>query len=91
MRLHVAKADELAQALAEAVGGQAIVLERQESFISLLWPVTAADDPDEWEEQGFAELVFFLRAWSGARPEREITVLEERAVDATAELLRRVS
>jgi hypothetical protein len=91
MRLHVAEAEELATALAEAVGRQVIVLERQEGFLSLLWPVTAADDPEEWEEQGFAELVFFLRAWSGTRPERQITVLEERPVDAAAELVRRAS
>lgn len=94
MRLHVAEAaqaDGLVDALAGAVGRQVMVLERRDGVVSLLWPVTAADDPDEWEEQGFAELVFFLRAWSGTRPEREITVLEERSVDAAAELLRRAS
>ncbi|MFL5961001.1 MAG: hypothetical protein ACJ75G_12145 [Gaiellaceae bacterium] len=81
----------LVDALAEAVGRQAVVLERQGHVVSLLWPVTAADDPDDWEEQGFAELVFFLRAWSGTRPERQITVLEERPANATEELLRRAS
>ena len=94
MRLNVAEATEaerLVEDLAEAVGRRVVVLERQEGFVSLLWPVTPADDPDEWDEQGFAELVFFLRAWSGERPEREITVLEERPVNAAEELLRRAS
>jgi hypothetical protein len=94
MRLHVAgaaEADSLVEALGDAVGRQALVLEHEGNFLSLLWPVTAADDPDEWEEQGFAELVFFLRAWSGTQPERQITVLEERPVNAAEELLRHAS
>jgi len=41
---------------------------------------TEADDPDEWDEYTFAELVFFLRAWSGSDPARAIEVLEERPV-----------
>jgi hypothetical protein len=68
-----------------------VVLEQTKSIVSVLWPAAEADDPDEWDERTFAELVFFLRAWSGTDPRRELTVLEERSVEVPTEVLRRAS
>jgi hypothetical protein len=39
----------------------------------------------------FTELIFWLRAWAGQEPGRAITVLEERAADVDAALIRRAS
>ena len=91
MRLRVAEAAE-AEALADALEQTGpVVLQRRERVVLLLWPTTAADDPDEWDEQTFAELVFFLRAWSGRDPRRELAVLEERPIDVPEEVFRLAS
>ena len=91
MRLRVAEAAE-AEALAEALEqtGPAVP-QRRERVVLLLWPTTKADDPDEWDEQTFAELVFFLRAWSGRDPRRELAVLEERPLEVPEEVFRLAS
>ena len=94
MRLHVAdavEAERLVTALAETASPQAVGLERHGQVVSVLWPAAKADEPAEWDEQAFAELVFFLRAWSGTDPRREIIVLEERPMDVEADRFRDVS
>jgi len=97
MRLHVAEpaeAEGLANALRETLGdlGAAVVLEKQLRRLSVLWAaIGEADEPEEWDEQAYAELVFFLRAWSCDDPRRELTVLEERAVDVSETVFRRAS
>ena len=96
MRLQVAEAAEaegLANALRETLGdlGAAVVLEKQLRRLSVLWAAGEADEPEEWDEQAYAELVFFLRAWSGDDPGRELTILEERAVDVSETVFRRAS
>jgi hypothetical protein len=91
MRLQTAgpaQAEALIEAL-EQIGP--VVLQRQGRVLLILWPALEADDPEEWEEQTFAELVFFLRAWSGRDPERALAVLEERSIDVPDEVFRRAS
>lgn len=66
--------------LAGALTAHGAVVERDERLISAVWPATEADDPDEWDEYTFAELIFFLRAWAGTDSARAIEVLEERPV-----------
>jgi hypothetical protein len=90
MRLVVADLAEAA-ALAESLDDQGARAVRHEHVLSLLWPETEADEPEAWEEYVFAELVFWLRAWSGQEPGRAITVLEERAIEVDAALMRRAS
>ena len=65
-----------------------VLVHRQEREIFLLWPSIDADNPDEWDEETFAELVFFLRAWSGSDPIRSLTVLDERPLNVPAEVFR---
>jgi len=84
----VAEAEALVEAL-EQVGP--VVAQRQERTVVILWPALEADEPDEWDEETFAELVFFLRAWSGRDPRRELTVLEERPIDVPEQVFRRAS
>jgi hypothetical protein len=95
MRLQVADVGEaaaLVDALTEAFGQEDLVsLEREERVVSLAWAPGEADEPDEWDEQAFAVLVFFLRAWSRDDPKRDLIVLEERPVDVPADALRRAS
>lgn len=91
MRVQVADAAQ-AEALTEALAALGpVVVQRQERTVALLWPGLEADDPDEWDEQTFAELVFFLRAWSGRDPRRELIVLEERPIEVPAQVFRRAS
>jgi hypothetical protein len=91
MRLLVAELAE-AETLAEALAEQEAVLsEREGAVVSLLWPQAEADEPDEWDEGTFVELVFFLRAWSGDDPGRQLIVLEERPVEVPTEIFRRAS
>jgi hypothetical protein len=68
-----------------------VLLQRQDREILLLWPATDSDDADEWDEQTFAELIFFLRAWSGNHPRRSLTVLEERPIEVPEEVFRLAS
>ena len=70
------EAVDLARALAE----QGAIVSRDKRTVFAIWPATEADDPDEWDEYTFAELVFFLRAWAGRDPARGLEVLEERPV-----------
>jgi hypothetical protein len=90
MRLVVADLAEAA-ALAESLDDQGARAVQDEHVLSLLWPETEADEPEAWEEYVFAELVFWLRAWTGQEPGRAITVLEERAIEVDAALIRRAS
>ena len=66
--------------LATSLGAEGAIVSRTDTTVSAVWPATEADDPDEWDEYTFAELVFFLRAWAGNDPARRIEVLEERPV-----------
>ncbi len=91
MRMQVADPTEAEGLIAALERIGPIVVQRQERAVLLLWPAVEADDPDEWDEQTFAELMFFLRAWSGRLPERELTVLEERPIDVPEEVFRRAS
>jgi hypothetical protein len=91
MRLEVAEptaAQDLQDAL-ERVGP--VLLHRHEREILLLWPAIDADDPDEWDEQTFAELTFFLRAWAGLEPARALTVLEQRPIEVPEQVFRLAS
>lgn len=91
MRLEVAEAaaaHELQEAL-EAAGP--VLLHRHERELLLLWPALDADDPDEWDEQTFAELMFFLRAWAGPDPRRALTVLEQRPLEVPEQVFRLAS
>jgi hypothetical protein len=91
MRLRVAEAAE-AEALAAGLTQQgAVLLEQEAGILALLWPATEADEPEEWDERTFAEVVVFLRAWSADDPKRAVTVLEERPVDVPEDSLRRAS
>lgn len=69
-----------AEHLAGALTAHGAVVERDERIVTAVWPATEADDPDEWDEYTFAELIFFLRAWAGTDPARGLEVLEERPV-----------
>jgi hypothetical protein len=91
MRLQAAGAEE-AQALVEAFEqvGPA-VLQQQDRVVLVLWPAVDADDPEEWDEQTYAELIFFLRAWTGHDPTRELIVLEDRPMEVPEEVFRRAS
>ena len=66
--------------LAGALTAHGAVVNRDERVLAAVWPATEADDPDEWDEYTFAELIFFLRAWAGTDPARALEVLEERPV-----------
>jgi len=66
--------------LATSLTAEGAIVTRTDRTVSAVWPATEADDPDEWDEYTFAELVFFLRAWAGSDPARAIEVLEERPV-----------
>jgi hypothetical protein len=70
--------------LARALTEEGAIVSREERTVSAIWPATEADDPDEWDEYTFAELVFFLRAWAGRDPARGLEVLEERPVTVQA-------
>jgi hypothetical protein len=91
MRLRVAEIAE-AEALVEAFEQMGpVLLQRRQRVVLLLWPTTEADDPEEWDEQTYAELVFFLRAWSGGDPRRKLAVLEERPIEVPDEVFRLAS
>jgi hypothetical protein len=66
--------------LAASLSAEGALVSRTDATVTAIWPATEADDPDEWDEYTFAELVFFLRAWAGTEPRRAIDVLEERPV-----------
>jgi hypothetical protein len=90
-----AEAGTLVRALAELLEGQsASVSEEASQTVSVLWAEGEVDDADEgedWDEQAYAELMFFLRAWSGRNPRREVTVLAEGVVDVAEAFFRRAS
>jgi hypothetical protein len=91
MRVQAADAGE-AQVLMEALEEMGpVLLQRQEREVLILWPALETDDSDEWDEQTYAELIFFLRAWSGREPERELTVLEERPIEVPEQVFRLAS
>jgi hypothetical protein len=91
MRLQAAGAAQ-AQALIEALEPIGpVLLQRQDRVVLILWPALDADDLDEWDEQTFAELVFFLRAWSRDDASRELVLLEERPIEVPEEVFRRAS
>jgi hypothetical protein len=66
--------------LASSLTEHGALVTRDDLTVSAVWPATEADDPEEWDEYTFAELIFFLRAWAGRDPARTIEVLEERPV-----------
>ncbi len=88
MRLEAAGAAAAQELVATLEETGPVLAHRQEREVLLLWPAVDADDPDEWDEETFAELVFFLRAWSGSDPVRALTVLDERPLDVPAEVFR---
>lgn len=87
MRLRVTEVAE-AEALKEALVRHGAHCEQSASVVSILWPAAEADEPDEWGERSFVELIFFLRAWSGDDPRRDLTLLEERPAEAPEEVFR---
>lgn len=98
MRLHVAEVEEatvLEGALRELLARElAVVDDAQAHVVSLLWgerESEAGEEADEWDEQAYAELLFFLRAWSGQSPGREVTILGHGLVQLSEEALRRAS
>ena len=98
MRLHVAEVEEaavLVDALREMlVREHAVVDEAQSHVVSLLWGERepgADEEADEWDEQAYAELLFFLRAWNGQDSRREVTILGHGLVQLSEEALRRAS
>jgi hypothetical protein len=68
-----------------------VLAQRQDEQVLVLWPAGEADVPDEWDEETFAELMFFLRAWKGHDPGRSLTVLEERPLELPDEVFRLAS
>ena len=91
MRVQAAGAPE-AQVLMDALEEMGpVVLQRQDRVLLILWPALETDDPEEWDEQTYSELIFFLRAWSGREPERELTVLEERPIEVPEQVFRLAS
>lgn len=98
MRLHVAEVEEatvLVDALRELLAReQAVVDDAQAHVVSLLWGERESEDgeeADEWDEQAYAELLFFVRAWSGQSPVREVTILGHGLVELSQETFRRAS
>jgi hypothetical protein len=90
VRLRLAQEPE-ALDLATSLEAEGALVSRAENTVTAVWPATEADDPDEWDEYTFAELVFFLRAWAGSDPARAIEVLEERPVTLQNDLGTRVA
>ncbi len=90
MRLVVADLAE-ASALATSLHVHGALASQDEHVVSVLWPETEADEPEEWEEYVFTELIFWLRAWAGQEPGRAITVLEERPAEVDEALIHRAS
>jgi hypothetical protein len=81
-----------AQGLLEALEEMGpVLLQRQDQVLLILWPALETDDPEEWDEQTYAELIFFLRAWSGRKPERELTVLEDRPIEVPEQVFQLAS
>lgn len=98
MRLHVAEGEEaavLVDALREMLVREFAVVDRAQSHVvSLLWGERESDEgeeADEWDEQAYAEILFFLRAWSGQDPRREVTILGHGLVELSKETFRRAS
>jgi len=98
MRLHVAEIEEaavLVNALRELLTRElAVVDDAQSHVVSLLWGERESEEgeeADEWEEQAYAELLFFLRAWTGQDPRREVTILGHGLVELSEEAFRRAS
>jgi hypothetical protein len=58
-------------------------VERRGSVVTSVWHASPADHVDHWGDYSFPELVFFLRAWAGAKAERQLVVLEERPLAAS--------
>jgi hypothetical protein len=88
MRLEAAEAVAAQELVATLEQTGPVLVHRREREVFLLWPAVDADNPEEWDEETFAELVFFLRAWSGVDPVRSLTVLDERPLDVPAEVFR---
>jgi|GEM_PF-2771939 len=91
MRLAVAEATAAQELLEDLERAGPVLLDREDGVIRLLWPAIGGDDPDEWDEQTFVELMFFLRAWSGRNPSRSLTLLEERPIEVPEHVFRLAS
>jgi hypothetical protein len=59
-------------------------VEQTGSIVTSVWHASEADHLDHWGEHSFPELLFFLRAWAGVNADRQLVVLEERPLAATA-------
>lgn len=87
-----AEAGTLVRALEEMLEGQtAAVREEELKTLSVLWAEGETDEGEDWDEQAYAELMFFVRAWSGRNPRREVTVLADGIVDVAEGFFRRAS
>lgn len=81
VRLRVAAPDE-AERLADDLEALGASVERDGDEVTTVWQASPADHVDMWDERTFPELVFFLRAWAGLKADRQLVVLEERALPA---------
>ena len=79
MTLRVSEVEEAA-GLAQELELRGAAVERNGEIVRSVWPASAADHPQLWDERDFPELRFFLRAWAGARASRQLVVLDERPV-----------
>ncbi len=77
IRVRVPEASEAAT-LAVALEEQGAAVERDGDVVTSVWAASDADHPHLWGEHFFPELVFFLRSWAGAKPDRQLVVLDER-------------
>ena len=81
IRLKVPAAGEAAT-LAEQLEVCGASVERDGDIVTSVWEASDADHVDMWGERTFPELVFFLRSWAGVKADRQLVVLEERALPA---------
>lgn len=89
MRLEVSSGvGKLEQMLRDA---GSVALRRHLKTLDVLFPADAVEieegeEPDEWEERAFAELVALVAGWA-ERENAEVGILEERAVEVSDDLL----
>jgi hypothetical protein len=81
IRVRVPQADEAGR-LADALAERGAAVECDGDVVTSVWPASDADHPHLWGDRHFPELVFFLRSWAGANADRQLVVLEERALTA---------
>lgn len=79
IRVRLPQANEAAT-LADELEERGAAVEREGEVVTSVWQASDADHPHLWGEHHFPELVFFLRSWAGANADRQLVVLEERAL-----------